>query len=291
MRIKIAFVQLLPGIDLDENLDIGKKACVEAKEKGADIALFPEMWSDGYYLPQDEKEVNSLAISKDSDFINEFRELARELQMAIGITFLEKNNPRPFNSVIFFDRHGNKILHYSKLHTCAFDDEKVLSEGTDFYVADLDLNEGTVKIGSMICFDREFPESARILMLKGAELILAPNACPMEINRLSALRTRAYENMVAVATCNYPEGHPDCNGRSTLFDGIPWLREEPGSRDMCVLEAPGEPGVYVAELDLDRLRTHRSNDIMGDKYRHPEKYGILSNPDVRDVIGGEFVHW
>ncbi|MBQ6320037.1 MAG: carbon-nitrogen hydrolase family protein [Lachnospiraceae bacterium] len=291
MRIKIAFVQLLPGIDLDENLDIGKKACVEAKEKGADIALFPEMWSDGYYLPQDEKEVNSLAISKDSGFINEFRELARELQMAIGITFLEKNNPRPFNSVVFFDRHGNEILHYSKLHTCAFDDEKILSEGTDFYVADLDLNEGTVKIGSMICFDREFPESARILMLKGAELILAPNACPMEINRLSALRTRAYENMVAVATCNYPEGHPDCNGRSTLFDGIPWLREEPGSRDMCVLEAPGEPGVYVAELDLDRLRTHRSNDIMGDKYRHPEKYGILSNPDVRDVIGGEFVHW
>lgn len=291
MRIKIAFVQLLPGIDLDENLDIGKKACVEAKEKGADIALFPEMWSDGYYLPQDEKELSSLAISKDSGFINEFRGLARELQMAIGITFLEKNNPRPFNSVIFFDRHGNKILHYSKLHTCAFDDEKVLSEGTDFYVADLDLNEGTVKIGSMICFDREFPESARILMLKGAELILAPNACPMEINRLSAIRTRAYENMVAVATCNYPEGHPDCNGRSTLFDGVPWLREELGSRDMCVLEAPGEPGVYVAELDLDRLRTHRSNDIMGDKYRHPEKYGILSNPDVRDVIGGEFVHW
>jgi predicted amidohydrolase len=249
------------------------------------------MWSDGYYLPQDEKELSSLAISKDSGFINEFRGLARELQMAIGITFLEKNNPRPFNSVIFFDRHGNKILHYSKLHTCAFDDEKVLSEGTDFYVADLDLNEGTVKIGSMICFDREFPESARILMLKGAELILAPNACPMEINRLSAIRTRAYENMVAVATCNYPEGHPDCNGRSTLFDGVPWLREEPGSRDMCVLEAPGEPGVYVAELDLDRLRTHRSNDIMGDKYRHPEKYGILSNPDVRDVIGGEFVHW
>ena len=291
MRIKIAFVQLLPGIDLDENLDIGKKACVEAKEKGSDIALFPEMWSDGYYLPQDEKEVNSLAISKDSDFINEFRELARELQMAIGITFLEKNNPCPLNSVVFFDRHGNEILHYSKLHTCAFDDEKILSEGTDFYVADLDLNEGTVKIGSMICFDREFPESARILMLKGAELILAPNACPMEINRLSAIRTRAYENMVAVATCNYPEGHPDCNGRSTLFDGVPWLRDEPGSRDMCVLEAPGEPGVYVAELDLDRLRTHRSNDIMGDKYRHPEKYGILSNPDVRDVIGGEFVHW
>ena len=291
MIIKIAFIQQLPGSNIEANLDIGKKACIEAKEKGADIALFPEMWSDGYSLPQDETELNKLAIRKDSEFVNEFRNLAAELQMAIGITFLESNDPKPLNSVTFFDRHGNEILHYAKVHTCAFDNEKVLSEGTDFYVTDLDLNGGTVKIGSIICFDREFPESARILMLKGAELILAPNACPMEINRLSALRTRAYENMVAVATCNYPEGHPDCNGRSTLFDGVPWLHDEPGARDMCVFEAPGEPGVYVAELDLDRLRTHRSNDIMGDKYRYPEKYGILSNPDVRDVIGGEFVHW
>ena len=125
----------------------------------------------------------------------------------------------------------------------------------------------------------------------GAELILAPNACPMEINRLSALRTRAYENMVAVATCNYPEGHPDCNGRSTLFDGVPWLRNEPGSRDMCVFEAPGSAGVYVADLNLDKLRAHRSQDIMGDKYRHPHKYGILADENVRDVIGGDFVHW
>ena len=290
MIVKIAFIQLLPGNTPNQNLEIGIKACIEAKDKGADIALFPEMWSDGYYLPQDTKELNALSIPKDSNFINEFRKLSKELQLAIGISFLESNDPRPLNSVIFFDRHGKEILHYSKLHTCAFDDEKVLSEGDDFYVATLDLGEGTVKIGSMICFDREFPESARILMLKGAELILAPNACPMEINRLAALRTRAYENMIAVATCNYPEGHPDCNGHSTLFDGVPWLRGT-GSRDMCVFEAPGTPGVYVAELDLDILRTHRSNDIMGDKYRHPEKYNILSDTAVRDVIGGEFVHW
>ena len=160
--------------------------------------------------------------------------------------------------------------------TCDFADEKVLSSGEDFYVADLDTGRGTVKIGSMICFDREFPESARILMLKGAEVILAPNACPMEINRLSALRARAYENMLAVATCNYPEGQPDCNGHSTVFDGVAWLRDEEGVRDMCVLEAPGEAGVYVAEIDMDMLRKHRESDVMGDKYRHPERYGILT---------------
>lgn len=291
MNLKIAFIQLIPGSNLEENLSIGKKACIEAKEKGADIALFPEMWSDGYALPQDEAELRGLAIRKDSDFINEFKDLAKELEMAIGITLLEEHEPAPLNSVVFFDRTGKEILHYSKVHTCAFADEKVLSGGDDYYVTDLDFGRGTIKFGSMICFDREFPESARILMLKGAELIPAPNACPMEINRLSALRTRAYENMVAVATCNYPEGHPDCNGRSTLFDGVAWLHDEPGSRDMCVFEAPGEPGIYVAELDVDKLRQYRSYEIMGDKYRRPDKYGILSDVNVKGVIGGEFVHW
>ena len=66
MKIRLAFLQLLPGKSQDENLEIGKKACIEAKEKGADIALFPEMWSDGYYLPQDEKELDSLSIDRDS---------------------------------------------------------------------------------------------------------------------------------------------------------------------------------------------------------------------------------
>ena len=291
MKLQIAFLQILPGRNPDENLSIGKKACAEAKEKGADIALFPEMWSDGYALPRDEAELRKLAVRKDSAFIREFQKLAAELQMAIGITFLESHDPKPLNSVIFFDRLGNEILHYSKVHICAFDAEKVLSGGEDFCVGTLDFGRGTVRIGSMICFDREFPESARILMLKGAELILAPNACPMETNRLSALRTRAYENMVAVATCNYPEGQPDCNGHSTLFDGVPWQRGVPGVRDMCVMEAPGEPGIYIAELDLDILRTHRSNDVNGDKYRRPEVYGMLADPDIRDVIGGEFVHW
>lgn len=290
MKLKIGFIQILPGKDTEENLRLGKEACIKAKELGADVALFPEMFSDGYYLPQDEEELKKLAVEKDSDFVNEFKHLASELQMAIGITLLEAHDPKPLNSVIFFDRTGKEILHYSKFHTCAFWDEKVLSQGEDFYVADLDFGRGSVKFGSMICFDREFPESARILMLKGAELILAPNACPMEINRLAALRTRAYENMVAVATCNYPEGQPDCNGRSTLFDGVPWVRGS-GTRDMCVFEAPREAGVYVGELDLDQLRAHRNGDIMGDKYRHPEGYSILSDVNAKGVIGGGFVPW
>lgn len=275
MILKIALLQLLPGSTLEEQFQKGKTACEKAKVLGADIALFPEMWSDGYSIPQDTDELKRLAVSSESGFVRGFGKLAAELQIAIGITFLEKNEPKPLNSVILYDRNGKSRLHYSKVHTCAFDAEKMLSPGDDFYVEDLDTGRGVVRVGCMICFDREFPESARILMLKGAEVILAPNACPLEINRLAALRTRAYENMLAIATCNYLGGHPDCNGHSTVFDGVAWLDQEPGARDMCVFEAPEEEGVYLAEIDLDQLRAYRADEVMGNAWRHPEKYEIL----------------
>ena len=140
----------------------------------------------------------------------------------------------------------------------------------------------------MICFDREFPESARILMLQGAELILVPNACPMEINRLSQLRARAFENMLAIATCNYPEGVPDCNGGSSVFDGVAYLPELEGSRDTCILQAGGAEGIYMAELDLKQLRRYRETEALGNAYRHPKKYGLLTETNIRPpfVRGG-----
>ena len=276
MQFRIALLQLLPEGTLEGQLEKGIAACRKAKEMGADLALFPEMWSDGYALPQDPAELEALSIGADSGFISAFGRLAGTLRMAIGVTFLERAAPKPRNSILLFDRNGTERLHYSKVHTCDFDLEKLLSSGKDFRVADLDIGRGTVRVGSMICFDREFPESARILMLKGAEVILAPNACPMEINRLAALRTRAYENMLAVATCNYPTGQPDCNGHSTVFDGVAWLEDEPGVRDMCILEAPEEEGIYLAEIDMDMLRDYREREVMGGKYRHPDVYGLLT---------------
>ena len=166
------------------------------------------------------------------------------------------------------------------MHTCDFGDERALTAGRAFHVCELDTAAGDVKVGAMICYDREFPESARLLMLAGAELILVPNACPMEINRLSQLRARSYENMLALATCNYPEGAPDCNGRSTLFDGVAYTPDEPLSRDTCVLEAPEEPGIYIARLDLRLLRAYRSREVHGNAYRRPELYGALCGEGI-----------
>ena len=70
----------------------------------------------------------------------------------------------------------------------------MLESGTEFKVCDFD----GVKIGIMICYDREYPESARILMLKGAEIILVPNDCGTMKPRLQVLSTRTYENMVGI---------------------------------------------------------------------------------------------
>lgn len=279
--LKIALLQIAPCGSLDDNLEKGMEACRMAKKKGADIALFPEMWSNGYAIHErPAEEWRREAIPADSEFVDNFGRLAGELDMAIGITLIEKYGDGVRNTLVLFDRFGERKLTYAKVHTCDFSVERNLTPGEVFCVTELDTACGIVKVGAMICYDREFPESARILMLQGAELILVPNACPMEINRLSQLRARAYENMLAVATCNYPETVPDCNGRSTVFDGVAYLPEEEGSRDTCILEAGGEEGIYIAGLDLKQLRDYRENEVHGNAYRHPGKYGILTETKI-----------
>lgn len=282
-KLKIALLQIAPCKTLEENLEKGIVCCRKAKERGADIALFPEMWSNGYNIyGRHFDEWKADAISADGDFINTFGETAKELDMAVGITLLEKYENAPRNSLVLFDRFGKKKFVYAKVHTCDFDVERNLTPGDDFYVTTLDTSIGDVKVGAMICYDREFPESARILMLKGAELILVPNACPMEINRLSQLRGRAYENMTAIATCNYPETVPDCNGGSSVFDGVAYLPELLESRDTCILQADGKEGIYLAELNLEQLRNYRKREVHGNAYRHPKKYGLLTDTKISE---------
>ena len=281
--LKIALLQIAPCNTLEENLEKGRKACRRAKEMGADIALFPEMWSCGYRIyNRPPEEWKAEAIASDSPFVKRFGELAGELEMAVGVTLLEEYDGDPRNTMILFDRFGERKLTYAKVHTCDFSEEQHLTPGNVFSVVDLDTACGIVKTGAMICYDREFPESARILMLQGAELILVPNACPMEINRLSQLRARAFENMTAVATCNYPETVPDCNGRSTVFDGVAYLPDLEGSRDTCILQAGGAEGIYIAELDLDQLREYRKTEVHGNAYRHPGKYGMLTERRIEE---------
>ena len=282
--LKIALLQMFAhGPDQEANLLKGEQFCRQAKEQGADIALFPEMWSNGYHIPAKGASPEAIrlwkkqAIGPRSPFVSHFRKLAAELDMAIALTTLEKWPEAPRNSLSLIDRHGRIRFTYAKVHTCDFDSECNLTPGDDFHVCNLDMAAGPVKVGAMICFDREHPESARILMLKGAEIILTANACTLEQNRLGQFRARAFENMVGVAMTNY--ARPQENGHSCAYDAIAFDEKE-NSLDTCRTEAGEEEGIFMAEFDLDRLRAYRASEAFGNAYRKVSRYGLLTSPVV-----------
>lgn len=146
--------------------------------------------------------------------------------------------------------------------------EGSLAPGDDFYVAELDTRFGPVQVGTMTCYDREFPESARVLMLKGAELILTPNACGLKDIRIVQFRVRAWENSVAVAMANYATEQGNGNSCAYQANGVELL-----------LAGPGE-GLFFADIDLDELRIIRSKTFWGNAWRKPGKYQSLLSTDV-----------
>jgi predicted amidohydrolase len=104
------------------------------------------------------------------------------------------------------------------------------------------------------------------MMLKGAEIILTPNACGLDELRLDQFKVRAFENAVGAAMANYPE--PDQNGHSVAYDAY----------GQCLKEAGGEEGIYLAEFDLEALRKRRARTIWGNAYRRPHRYDLLTSP-------------
>src|SRR5262245_60518013 len=141
------------GFDQDANLAKGVEFCRRAKDMGADLALFPEMWNIGYTsfcpdligpntdvwrapelwnpdipnphadpaLIEARQTWTERAIGPDDPFVDRFRDLARELEMAIAPTYLERWPGAPRNTVSIIDRTGEIVLTYAKVHTCDFD--------------------------------------------------------------------------------------------------------------------------------------------------------------------------
>ena len=274
-ELRIALLQLAgSGYDREASLERGLAACRRAAAAGADVALFPELWSTGYaFSDGDLERWRAQAIAADDRWLVAHADLAAELRMAIGVTYLERSDGRPRNTFTLFDSGGREALRYAKVHICSFDlPEQALAPGTGFPVARLETRAGPVTIGAMICFDREFPEAARVLALAGAEVILVPNACELEANRLGQVRARAFENMAAIAVANYAA--PQENGHSTVVDPIAFDAEG-HSRDTRVFEAGEEEEVCVVRLDLGALREWRRREVWGSECRRPETYDAL----------------
>lgn len=248
---------------------LGLRILREAAAGGADLVLFPEMWSTGYSLPIDP----SLALPVDGPWVDGFRDLAAELGVGVAITLLAEHPGGPTNTTLVIGRRGDVLLRQDKVHTCSFDSEACLTPGAGFDVCDFD----GVTLGVMTCFDREFPESARELMLAGAEVIVVPNACPWNPVRAHQLEARAFENMVAIALANYPG---DGWGQSSAYTPVVF---DPAGRplDPLLARANALPQLVPFRFDLTAIRAWRSREVWGPGYRRPDAYRRLAGDAAR----------
>lgn len=242
----------------------------EAAQRQADILLLPECFLTGYAFPVTNQE----AVKEDSPYLQRICEAAKRNRVGVVATAFTQGVKKPRNTAFVIDKNGQIRMKYVKVHTCDFADESCLESGTEFSVCDFD----GVKLGVMICYDREYPESARILMLKGAEIILVPNDCGSMRPRIQTLSTRAYENMTGVVMAN-PNG--ENAGCSCAYSPICWDEDGNCVENTIFLADEKTEGLFFADFDLDRLRAYRECEMMGNTFRKPEVYKELLTHEVK----------
>jgi predicted amidohydrolase len=166
----------------------------QAAAQGANLVVTPEGFLDGYVANDrdlDQKRYFSIAEPIDGPMLRRVRDSAHELKIHLGVGFSELRRPQIYNSVAIFGPDGRVVSRYSKTHCGG---ELYNTEGTEFPVVETSWG----RWGTLICLDRQLPETARILAIKGAQVILVPSyGMSGEMNDI-LMRTRAYENGVYV---------------------------------------------------------------------------------------------
>lgn len=269
-RIALAQERSVPH-NVSQNVARVAKLAAEASLMESDLLLLPECFLTSYDFPISQAE----ALDPTSPVFDEIATIARNENLAIVATAFTRGKEAPRNSAIVFNKAGERVFQYDKVHTCDWDLEGSLESGEKFSTAEVD----GVKLGLMICYDREYPEAARVLMLQGAELILVPNHCSGMGARLRALATRAYENMTGVAMANPPGLGM---GRSAAYSPIVWAQDETDLDPEILLAPEQEAGLFLADFDLDELRSYRKREMMGNTYRKVHAYGELLNPSIEE---------
>lgn len=191
----VAGLRVIPDRwDKESNLRKLDRFTREAAAKGANVVVTPEGFLDGYVgndRDLDKKRYFDTAEPMDGPSLRRVRDLARELKIYLAIGFPELRGAQVYNSVAIFGPDGSVVSRYSKTH-CGGEPHN--TEGTEFPVVTTPLG----RWGTLICLDRQLPETSRILAIKGAQMILVPSyGMHGEINDVM-MRTRAYENGVYV---------------------------------------------------------------------------------------------
>jgi len=274
------------------HIDRGTMFVKLAKAKGADVVVFPEQWSVGYsrnYLEDHYDDADSWktvystytawAQRRDGPFIQHFQALARSEGIAIAAAYVENVDGAaeqgdvspPRNSVALIDRRGTVLYNYGKVHV-AFSGrtgdagcEGLTQPGRGFHTNVLDLGDGrgNVSVCSMICFDREHPESAAMCGAGGAELILHPTACNLPMSYIRKLQARALSNGVSIAMANFGNStyapETDGWGHSVAINATGHVVAL--APDVPVPADPGlqrGEGLFLASFDIGAQRRYRA---------------------------------
>ncbi len=270
--------------DLERNLQDHVRMIREAGEKNADIVCFCELGGTGYRQDLLGQKLYDLAEDPaDGPTIRTLGPIAKEQGMYVIAPVviadpegrvhedgLAEGKPIVYNSVMLIDREGQLAGTYSKNH--AFDTEqKYFALGDDMPVFDTDF--GT--IGIMICFDMGLPETARILALKGAEIIFVPSAWRIEDELMWDVNTqcRALENRVFLAAVN----RVGREGDELLMFGKSKVVDYDGR---VIAEAHRfREEVITTTVDLGKLEFARF-EVPYIARRKPQNYDILCDQEV-----------
>jgi len=272
MRTKIGIVQMHPHLgDKEKNLSKAIEQINNAADQGANIVALPEMFLTGYNLSKIGNKLNNLAEKKDGNSIQKLKNLAQKRNIVIVAPIPEIRDVSGdiYNSAIIIENDGNIIGSYAKTHLWE-DEKKYFTPGDSLPI--FKTNFG--KIGIMTCYDAGFPEVARSLALKGAQIIIMPSAWRIQDITLWDLntRSRALENSLFLAAINIVgkrNGKPHFFGNSRIVnvDGEiiaeAYLFDEEGlSMDDVVV---------VEEIDFGRIDEMR-DELQYLKDRRPDIY-------------------
>jgi predicted amidohydrolase len=252
-----------------------------ASDQGAEIAVTPECVLPGYPIDETEdkseslrRKLYSVAETSDSRNLNLFKEKAIEKGIYILVGFVEKGEGEQMhNTAALISPDGRFVYLYRKVHCRNFENinhRGYFSPGDNFYTADLPFKGRQYNVGTIICFDREIPESLRCMRALGAELVLCPLAT--DTSDMNILKNETDNEIITrvQSTCN--ELFIVVVNHAGRFNGGSFITGPKGEL-LCQMNA--HPGVLTYEVPVGVISNEFHNKPlgwMGWDYRRPEIY-------------------
>jgi len=276
--LRIAGVQFIGHADKAANLASAERMVREAAARGARIACLPELFNTMYFCVETKPEYFDWAESVPGPTTERMGALAGELGIVLIAPVFEKApDGRYFNAAAVLGPDGKFIGKYRK-SSIPFMDASRSSEprgNEKYYFTPGDLGFPTfdtpfARIGILICYDRHFPEAARVLGLGGAEIVFVPTATTRMARYLWDVELRAHAIANAYYVCGVNKVGVDVGGSTRDHHGNSMIVSPKG--EVLAEASATDDDIALADVDLSALPALRA--LWGYyRDRRPDKYG------------------